>query len=458
MKTKITTKTLLALSTLALTLTFSSCTKQQGCMDPMALNYDEGAEQDCCCAYINDNIGLDENKVVSGNIISSTTWTNNNIYELAGKVIVENGATLTIEEGTIVKGRTGTGSLASALVIAKGSKIIAEGTESRPIIFTSVLDNIERGELTGTNLNEEDNAKWGGLIILGNAPISAENGDSSSQIEGIPADEEYGRYGGNDPADNSGILTYVSVRHGGALIGEGNEINGITLGGVGNGTTMHHIEVVANLDDGIECFGGTVIIDNAIVGFQGDDGIDLDQNYSGTINNFAVIHGIDTDEALEIDGPEGSLTDGLFTLSNGLIISTDGTGSAMDLKSGAQGTIEAVSIWGYDSGSVIKLRCSFEEDCATDKEDAYTHYVNNTSTLSIINSEFGENSLGNSISIYTKSTDGSGIACPIPINFQLTGESVLSANGNIFNASSPSVGADLTEFNNWSWSAIHGKF
>src|SRR5690606_12649797 len=112
------------------------------------------------------------------------------------------------------------------------------------------------------------------------------------------------------------------------------------------------------LDDGIECFGGTVNVSNALVYFQGDDGLDLDQNYSGTISNFAVIHGdgIGTDEGLEIDGPEGSThTNGLFTLSNGLVKGIGNDGSPADFKSKAQGNINNVT-FDYANGSPIKIR------------------------------------------------------------------------------------------------------
>ena len=250
-----------------------------------------------------------KNEVVKfGKITGNQTWSADSVYVLAGKVVVEDGATLTIQPGTIVKGNQGSGSLASALIIARGAKIMAEGTASKPIIFTSILDNIKTGELAGTNLTKTDNQKWGGLIILGKAPISAATGDVQGNIEGIPANESYGAYGGADANDNSGVLTYVSVRHGGALIGEGNEINGITLGGVGAGTKIENIEVYATMDDGIEFFGGSVNAKNIFIYYQGDDGLDIDQNYDGTIENFMVTQGdgIGSDKGLEVDGPENT--------------------------------------------------------------------------------------------------------------------------------------------------------
>jgi len=150
---------------------------------------------------------------------------------------------------------------------------------------------------------------WGGLLVLGNAPCSFEGDVDEAQIEGIPADDTFGLYGGNDPSDNSGVIRYVSVRHGGAVIGENNEINGITLGGVGNGTVIENIEVVANSDDGIEFFGGTVNVTNALVWACGDDLIDIDQAYSGTVSNAIVLAGANSDHGMEIDGPEGSFED-----------------------------------------------------------------------------------------------------------------------------------------------------
>ncbi len=199
-------------------------------------------------------------------ITEDTFWNADSIYQLSGRVTVTNGATLTIEPGTIIKGKPGSGANASALVIARGAKLIAEGTEDAPIIFTSTADNIsiediEAGVFSSPNLNPTINGLWGGVIILGNAPISASNdvGDVSQvQIEGIPTSDPNGLYGGDNPTDNSGVLRYVSIRHGGANIGSGNEINGLTLGGVGSGTVIDNIEIVANQDDGIEFFGGAV--------------------------------------------------------------------------------------------------------------------------------------------------------------------------------------------------------
>ncbi len=323
-----------------------------------------------------------KNEVVKfGKITANQIWSADSVYILAGKVVVENGATLTIQPGTIVKGNQGSGSLASALVIARGAKIMAEGTAAKPIIFTSILDNIKTGELAGTNLTKLDNQKWGGLIILGKAPISAATGDVTGNIEGIPANESYGTYGGDDANDNSGVLTFVSVRHGGALIGEGNEINGITLGGVGAGTKIENIEVYATMDDGIEFFGGSVNAKNLFIYYSGDDGLDIDQNYDGTIENFMVVQGdkIGTDKGLEVDGPENTTnTKGLTKFKNGVCTTEGVEGTPCDFKDKAQGSVEMVTFdYQKATAKTLKIRASFDAaNSCVSKTDAYTKLIN----------------------------------------------------------------------------------
>lgn len=378
-------------------------------------------------------VDTSDNEVKVGLLTMDETWTADKIYELAGRVVVNEGVTLTIMPGTIIKGRTGNGSLASSLIISRGAKLMAEGTASSPIIFTTLLDNIAIGQGAGTNLSKTDNQKWGGIIILGKAPVSAADGDDVASIEGIPADDAYGLYGGTDIADNSGSLKYISIRHGGASIGSGNEINGLTLGGVGNGTSLDNIEVYANFDDGIEFFGGSVNATNIMVSYQGDDAIDIDQNYSGTINNFAVIHGGSTDEGLEIDGPEGTLNDGLFTLKNGWIKTEDGSGSGADLKSKAQGTISNVRFVGYAAGNTIQVRSSFSNNCVDPKTDAYTYLTDANPSLKLMDIEFP-----GLVAVYTKSEDDNMASCPVPSNYGVDANAIVT--------SAQTSGADLTVF------------
>ena len=182
---------------------------------------------------------------ICGDITQDTTWNAGTDYILTCQTFVKAGATLTIEAGTTIKSAPDDGAgLAPALVIEQGAMIMAEGTADAPITFTSVLTDAE--------LAATPRGQWGGLIINGYAPISTTGGTNFVEgLEGIP-------YGGSDAADNSGSLSYVRVWHGGRSIGQDNEINGITLAGVGSGTSVSHCEVAWNLDDGFEMFGGTV--------------------------------------------------------------------------------------------------------------------------------------------------------------------------------------------------------
>jgi hypothetical protein len=390
----------------ATTLVATSC-KREGCTDETALNFDDKAKKDDGSCVYDETAGV-VNK--TGALTANETWTANNIYVLNGKVYVPDGITLTIEPGTIIKGAEGQESLASALIVQRGGILMAEGTAANPIIFTSVLDNIQVGQKAGTNLTRTDNEKWGGVAILGRAPISAQSGDTETNLEGIPAGTGQGLYGGNIPDDYSGKMSYISIRHGGISIGEGNELNGLTLGGVGSATEISNIEIYATLDDGIECFGGTVNITNALVYYQGDDGIDLDMNYSGTIENFMVIHGdgIGTDEGLEIDGPEGTTyTTGQFTLRNGLVKSDGTQGSPADLKDKAQGIIENVT-FDYSSmgGKAIKIRTKYDLSCVQ-LADAMSRLL--SGDLSFVNCAITE-----TVSVYPVESANNGV-CPTEV-------------------------------------------
>ena len=426
------------LVTASLTLGTVSC-KKEGCTDETATNYNDKAKKDDgSCVF--DVPAVVDPYEKTGYITANETWTSANVYKLNGKVIVSSGVTLTIEAGTIIKGFEGSGTLASALVVAQGGMINAVGTASQPIIFTSILDNIQPGQLTGTNLDETNQGLWGGLIVLGNAPISAADGDVLSQIEGIPASDAYGAYGGSNASDNSGTISYVSIRHGGALIGAGNEINGLTLGGVGSGTTINNIEIVSNLDDGIEFFGGTVSVSNVLIGFQGDDGLDVDQNYAGTVSNFVVINGTNSDKGLEIDGPENTTyTTGMFTFMNGTCYTYGGSGSTVDCKSDAQGTLNNV-VFGQ-----AKIRASYQNACVDPKEDAFTHLTDGVPTLFYTGSQF------TSVLVYTASTDGAAT----PTNCTVFPADQTAAEGAAVSAAA--TGYSSAGFASWTWCGVNGK-
>ncbi|MCE5270257.1 T9SS type A sorting domain-containing protein [bacterium] len=213
--------------------------------------------------------------VADKDITRNTTFYADTIYALNGFVFVEDGEVLTIQPGTVIKGKPGQGVNASALIVARGGKIYAQGTAVKPIIFTAESDNVDEVD----DLPLDARGLWGGVILLGKARINTAKG--TGNIEGIPDTEPRGAYGGTDDHDNSGIMQYCSLRYGGTDIGAGNEINGLTFGAVGDGTTIDHIEVFNNADDGYEWFGGTVNTKYLISAFNGDDSFDTDEGFNG---------------------------------------------------------------------------------------------------------------------------------------------------------------------------------
>ena len=404
----------------ALTLSFSSCQKK-GCTDPTALNYSESAKKDDgSCVYA----PAENEVVVTENVTANTTWTADKIWILGSRIAVTSGVTLTIEPGTIIKGQAGTGANATALIIARGAKINAVGTAAAPIIFTSIADEIQPGQIASPNLDPTLSGLWGGLMIMGNAPISADA--SSVQIEGIPASDPNGLYGGSDAADNSGVVKFISIRHGGANIGEGNEINGLTLGGVGNGTVIENVEVVANQDDGIEFFGGTVNVTNALVWNAGDDAIDTDQAWAGTLNNFIVVCGNQTDHALEIDGPEGSLLAG-HTLTNGTVKGNDAS-ELGDFRSSARGDFNNIYFFGFP-------------DPATDGRGDFSLSSGTDATFAAGDLTF------------------SNLQVTLPTGVALT--AVFKAGTDVHAtdvaAGANTVGANVSAFASWTWASVSGN-
>ncbi|QQS37893.1 MAG: T9SS type A sorting domain-containing protein [Ignavibacteriales bacterium] len=239
---------------------------------------------------------------ITADITSNTTWSSENIYMLDGLIFVDSSATLTIEAGTVIKAKLQsnitTGDGASALVVRRGGKIIANGNLNQPIIFTSELDDVNNPN----DLTADDNQLWGGVILLGRATTNQPT--TENQIEGIPTTEN-ARFGGNDDSDNSGVLRFVSIRHGGFSISgvPGDEINGLTMGAVGSGTTIEFVEVFANFDDGYEWFGGTVNTRYLVSAFCGDDAFDWDMGFRGKGQYwFAIQKSTEAGRGGELDG------------------------------------------------------------------------------------------------------------------------------------------------------------
>ena len=203
---------------------------------------------------------------VRGVITASQHWTADKVYRLRGYVYVDNNATLTIDPGTkIVSNKDSAG----VLVIYKGSKIMAQGTADKPIVFTSNETDRKPGDL-------------GGLVIVG----LATGNENHTVLEG-GVDVAHQKFGGTNDADNSGILQYVRIEYGGKAVNPGDEINGLSMYTVGSGTTVDHIEVVRGLDDAFEFFGGAFNAKYLIAYNCADDDFDMDDGYHGKIQ-FAV--------------------------------------------------------------------------------------------------------------------------------------------------------------------------
>jgi len=263
--------------------------------------------------------------LVNADIAVSTTWTANNTYNLQKQIYVRNGATLTIEPGTIVASTTNIG---GSLAVVRGSRIFVMGTQDEPVIMTSKADVatwVGGDPKTGTwreGVNE-----WGNLTIMGRGYVS-ENatagnvptpaGTNVAAMEGLvaafPGDPDVLYGGGNDNYD-AGTIKYLSLRYGGRVIGLNNELNGLSLGGIGRNTDIHHVEIMNNVDDGIEIWGGTVNLKYISIWNIGDDSFDIDQGWRGKAQFILIVmgHSADAaqgsgvgDNAFELDGAEDS--------------------------------------------------------------------------------------------------------------------------------------------------------
>ncbi|MFT6177939.1 MAG: hypothetical protein ACJA1W_000275 [Akkermansiaceae bacterium] len=299
--------------------------------DLMALDVDVIAEADVTVGangvtYVDlDGAGNEDDGVYK--VTADTTWAAGSNYILTRPVFVDAGVTLTIEAGVTVystfTNRETPGNQSDdefgSVVVTRGGKLEANGTAAAPIIFTSIreLEAARSTDMDGdgitTNPTRFDRGLWGGVVLLGNAKTynysaaGEANLIGENEIEGFapafsPDGDSDGRtdiieYGGSDDTDNSGTMRYVSIRHGGYEFAANQEVNGLTLGGVGSGTTLEYIEVFSNSDDGIEFFGGTVNLKNALVAFCKDDGLDIDEGYTGNLQFVAVFQNSTGDDS-----------------------------------------------------------------------------------------------------------------------------------------------------------------
>lgn len=287
---------------------------------------------------------------VSGDIKTSTTWKADKIYLLKGFVFVTDGAELTIEPGTIIKGDKAT---KGTLIVTRGSKISAVGSAEKPIVFTS--------NLTAGARREGD---WGGLIILGKAPV---NKGGNVKIEGgltptAGGDEaKYIQYGGTDANDNSGKLKYVRVEFAGISFSPDNEINGITFGGVGAGTEVDYVQVYRSGDDAYEWFGGTVNAKHLLSIGTWDDDFDTDYGYAGKVQ-FALAQRFTN--VADVSG------------SNGFESDNDGDGSNNTPQTSA--VFSNVTIVGPMKDAAAKPNANYQ----------HAAQIRRNSALSILNSIF----------------------------------------------------------------------
>jgi hypothetical protein len=230
---------------------------------------------------------------LTGNINTTTTLTSDKVWTLKGYVYVTDGAKLIIQPGTTIVSDVAE---KGALCIERGSQIIAEGTATKPIVFTS-----------GRPEGQRSPGDWGGIVILGRAKT---NRSSEPTIEG-----GIGRpYGGTNDSDNSGVMRYVRIEYAGIAAMPNSEINALTLGGVGNGTILENIQTIYANDDAFEFFGGTVNGKNLYAYATADDDFDFDFGYTGTITN-----GVAKRDPQFVDSGDAG---------NGVECDNDGTGSA----------------------------------------------------------------------------------------------------------------------------------
>lgn len=356
---------------------------------------------------------------VTGDITTNTTFTSSNEYVLEGIIQVRNGATLTIQPGTIIRGQPkGAGFNPGTLVVTRSGKINAVGTAANPIIFTTAAlndttnpgtpaggasnpVNATRATFTGGTVNGSlttgvtlssggflDAAPKtaplpatytigattlkmfglnGGVIILGKAPINVANQapagtpeEGLGYIEGLPESNDT-IYGGDFPLDSSGSVAYWSIRHGGAIIGTNNEINGLTLGGVGAGTRVENIDIYCNSDDGVEVFGGTVNLKYLNINYADDDGFDVDQGWTGSAQFVFALQGLGYgDRGFEWDGDDeaaGRVTSDFKPLQYGVVsnftIVNRGSGIGINPRSGFGGETLNGIVTGAATGVTI---------------------------------------------------------------------------------------------------------
>ncbi len=309
---------------------------------------------------------VDQIVEVTSDVTGDVTWSSDNAYFINNRaVFVQNGATLTIQPGTLVLG-TGQN---SALVVARGGKIIARGTKARPIVMTS------------TNpVGQRTRGDWGGLILNGRAPINTNEQEGEGGT---------GLFGGDDPTDSSGELRYVRVEFAGIEFSPDNELNGIAFQGTGSGTLVDYVQVTMNKDDSIEFFGGTTNLKHGIVTRNGDDSLDWVLGWQGKVQFYcAQQSGDDADQGIEADNLSNS--NDLTPISNPTIYNATFIGDPStnpDLSESDIGVLLREGTAGFLRNLIVM---GFKES-AVDVDDIATVNRINSGTLTFKNSMFFQN-------------------------------------------------------------------
>lgn len=293
---------------------------------------------------------------LSGRITEDFTMTSDITWVLKGTVVVGDGnnlrsvvptpvnATLTIDAGTSIVGTSD-----GALVISRGSSIMAQGTAAEPIIFSSADDGYD------------GNGEWGGVVMQGyarNNQCGPEGTNDFDNCDILGEGKDIFYFGGNDDTDSSGVFEYVIIAEGGTEIAPDNEINGLTLMSVGSGTVINYVQVHGNKDDGIEFFGGTVDVNYLVLTENGDESVDWDEGYTGTVDNIYVkqVDGFG-DHLIEADnaGPSNTATPiSNPTISNAQFVSAD-LDEGIRLSKGTNATLTNVTVIGLTNDECFDL-------------------------------------------------------------------------------------------------------
>lgn len=292
-------------------------------------------------AWLWSNSGGPKTITVEDNILDNTVWKSGNTYVLSRLTFVESNARLTIEPGVTIRGENG-----SALIVTRDASIHARGQVDKPIIFTSARP-----------LGKRQAGDWGGLVLLGNAPVNRD-----AHIEGIQQSDSRGDFGGSDVSSSCGVLDFVRIEFAGFEISKDNELNGLTLGGCGDGTIVRNVQVHMGLDDGVEVFGGNVDLKNIVVTGADDDAFDWDMGWTGRVQNLIIqMHPDRGDNAFEGDSYKADMDAQPRSQPQfyNVTMISDPQGQkrhrAMTVRRGSGGTFHNVLIDGFTS-ELIDLR------------------------------------------------------------------------------------------------------